>query len=265
MKAKRPPIEETASFLQSLLASHGPNYLEKLFGSKARDALAPLGGVEKVAIALSESQTIEGEKISLEKNSTTGNENLFYLELCFHLIPMQICFHLLNRFRCSFASDAIWLGAFALRLHGCWKWWFRDVKIARHQRLGAGRCEVFPRKVGEHRIPGLSCARTVITVLLFCSDWSSVLFLLGSRFRWLQLLRSSWYPRSCLTFTLWFNSTCNVLFCSWKCIIHAIRITNDANIWRGRGTQRRSRKRLKAKRKIGKDFTACALDGNVKS
>ncbi|XP_058835771.1 IDLSRF-like peptide isoform X2 [Topomyia yanbarensis] len=57
--AKRPPVEETASFLQSLLASHGPNYLEKLFGSKARDALAPLGGVEKVAITLSESQTIE--------------------------------------------------------------------------------------------------------------------------------------------------------------------------------------------------------------
>ncbi|CAK1593660.1 unnamed protein product [Parnassius mnemosyne] len=59
IKAKRPPVEETASFLQSLLASHGPNYLEKLFGSKARDALEPLGGVEKVAIALSESQTIE--------------------------------------------------------------------------------------------------------------------------------------------------------------------------------------------------------------
>ncbi|XP_026810446.1 IDLSRF-like peptide [Rhopalosiphum maidis] len=57
--AKRPPVEETASFLQSLLASHGPNYLEKLFGSKARDALEPLGGVEKVAITLSESQTIE--------------------------------------------------------------------------------------------------------------------------------------------------------------------------------------------------------------
>lgn len=45
--------------MQSLIASHGPNYLEKLFGSKARDALAPLGGVEKVAISLSESQTIE--------------------------------------------------------------------------------------------------------------------------------------------------------------------------------------------------------------
>lgn len=53
LSAKRPPVEETASFLQSLLASHGPNYLEKLFGSKARDALAPLGGVNMVAIALS--------------------------------------------------------------------------------------------------------------------------------------------------------------------------------------------------------------------
>lgn len=59
LAAKRPPVEETASFLQSLIASHGPNYLEKLFGSKARDALSPLGGVDKVAIALSESQTID--------------------------------------------------------------------------------------------------------------------------------------------------------------------------------------------------------------
>lgn len=51
--AKRPPVEETASFLQALLASHGPNFLEKLFGTKARNALEPLGGVERVAIALS--------------------------------------------------------------------------------------------------------------------------------------------------------------------------------------------------------------------
>ena len=53
VSAKRPPVEETASFLQSLISSHGPNYLEKLFGSKARDSLQPLGGVNKVAIALS--------------------------------------------------------------------------------------------------------------------------------------------------------------------------------------------------------------------
>jgi len=57
--AKRPPVEETASFLQSLLASHGPNYLEKLFGNKARDTLKPLGGVEKVAIALSGKNLME--------------------------------------------------------------------------------------------------------------------------------------------------------------------------------------------------------------
>lgn len=52
-KAKRPPVEETANFLHTLIMNHGPNYLEKLFGSKARDALAPLGGMQKVAIALS--------------------------------------------------------------------------------------------------------------------------------------------------------------------------------------------------------------------
>ncbi|KAH9412723.1 IDLSRF-like peptide [Dermatophagoides pteronyssinus] len=57
--AKRPPVEETANFLQSLLANHGPNYLEKLFGKKARDALAPLGGSHQVAVALSESETLD--------------------------------------------------------------------------------------------------------------------------------------------------------------------------------------------------------------
>ena len=46
-------MEETTSFLNSLLASHGPNYLEKLFGSKARHRLRDLGGVNTVAIALS--------------------------------------------------------------------------------------------------------------------------------------------------------------------------------------------------------------------
>merc|ERR1719369_2334228 len=57
--ARRPPVEETSSFLKSLLASHGPDYLEKLFGVKARNNQEGLGGVENVAIALSESQTIE--------------------------------------------------------------------------------------------------------------------------------------------------------------------------------------------------------------
>ena len=51
--ARRPPVEETSSFLMSLLASHGPNYLEKLFGPKARNNMQALGGVDDVAIALS--------------------------------------------------------------------------------------------------------------------------------------------------------------------------------------------------------------------
>ena len=54
------------SFLKSLLASHGPNYLEKLFGPKVRDGLiqclkkssldllvkCPVGKVGKVAFTL---------------------------------------------------------------------------------------------------------------------------------------------------------------------------------------------------------------------
>ena len=56
--ARRPPVEETTSFLNSLLASHGPNYLEKLFGSKARHRLRELGGVNTVAIALSGKQKL---------------------------------------------------------------------------------------------------------------------------------------------------------------------------------------------------------------
>ncbi|KAK8725026.1 hypothetical protein OTU49_011034 [Cherax quadricarinatus] len=77
--AKRPPVEETASFLQSLLASHGPNYLEKLFGSKARNALQPLGGVEAVAVALSESQTIDsfGDTLHLMRSDVEHLRSVF--------------------------------------------------------------------------------------------------------------------------------------------------------------------------------------------
>merc|ERR1712212_53971 len=57
--ARRPPVEETASFLKSLLASHGPDYLERLFGQKARNMMRPMGGVGFVAIQLSETQTID--------------------------------------------------------------------------------------------------------------------------------------------------------------------------------------------------------------
>ncbi|KAG9509794.1 IDLSRF-like peptide, partial [Fragariocoptes setiger] len=56
---KRPPVEETRDFLKGLLNSHGPSYVEKLFGPKIKQALIPLGGPERVAIALSMSKTIE--------------------------------------------------------------------------------------------------------------------------------------------------------------------------------------------------------------
>merc|ERR1711872_818580 len=65
--ARRPPVEETSSFLKSLLASHGPNYLEKLFGPKARNNLQQLGGVDQVAITLSESEPPEDQIDQLQR------------------------------------------------------------------------------------------------------------------------------------------------------------------------------------------------------
>ena len=94
-------MEETTSFLNSLLASHGPNYLEKLFGTKARHRLRELGGVNTVAIALSgeyllmlillyilsflyeciilESQTIEdfGQRLHLPSSDTEHLRSIF--------------------------------------------------------------------------------------------------------------------------------------------------------------------------------------------
>merc|ERR1711899_656254 len=77
--ARRPPVEETTSFLNSLLASHGPNYLEKLFGSKARQLLKQLGGVDNVAIALSESQTIDdfGYNLDLDPSDVEPLRSVF--------------------------------------------------------------------------------------------------------------------------------------------------------------------------------------------
>ena len=46
-------MEETVVFLESLLATHGPNYFERLFGPKARNNMLELGGVDNVAIVLS--------------------------------------------------------------------------------------------------------------------------------------------------------------------------------------------------------------------
>ncbi|XP_076060808.1 prohormone-4 isoform X9 [Oratosquilla oratoria] len=77
--AKRPPVDETAAFLSSLLSSHGPNYLEKLFGKKARNALQPLGGVQEVAVALSESQTIDdfGRSLKLMREDVDHLRSVF--------------------------------------------------------------------------------------------------------------------------------------------------------------------------------------------
>ncbi|KAI1302324.1 Prohormone-4 [Halotydeus destructor] len=77
--AKRPPLEETANFLQTLLANHGPNYLEKLFGYRARNALAPLGGVQAVAVALSESETLDdfGKALHLMRTDLEHIRNVF--------------------------------------------------------------------------------------------------------------------------------------------------------------------------------------------
>jgi hypothetical protein len=51
--AIRPPVEETASFLNNMLSTHGVNYLEGLFGRRARHSLRMMGGVDQVSIALS--------------------------------------------------------------------------------------------------------------------------------------------------------------------------------------------------------------------
>ena len=70
-EAGRSPVRdiEASGFLKSLLTSYGSNYLEKIFGTKkARNRLHDLGGVDKVAIALSYSQTIEdfGRELGLQ-------------------------------------------------------------------------------------------------------------------------------------------------------------------------------------------------------
>ena len=51
--ARRPPVEETASFLNNLLSTHGFNYLERLFGRKARHSLRMMGGMDQVSTVLS--------------------------------------------------------------------------------------------------------------------------------------------------------------------------------------------------------------------
>ncbi|GAV08131.1 hypothetical protein RvY_17869-2 [Ramazzottius varieornatus] len=53
--AKRPPVKETATFLNSLMKSHGADFLQKIFGNDA----ANLGETTRIAVLLSESPTID--------------------------------------------------------------------------------------------------------------------------------------------------------------------------------------------------------------
>lgn len=57
--AVRPPVDEIVAFLKHLIQQNGIEFLGKLFGEKALAALEPVGGLEKVAIALSESKTVD--------------------------------------------------------------------------------------------------------------------------------------------------------------------------------------------------------------
>ena len=69
LHTERPGWFESENFLKSLIASHGPNYLEKIFGPKARNRLRDLGGVGNVADALAYSRTIEDFEIELRLQS----------------------------------------------------------------------------------------------------------------------------------------------------------------------------------------------------
>ncbi|PAV76409.1 hypothetical protein WR25_11585 [Diploscapter pachys] len=55
----RPPVEETAAFLQALLQAHGKDFLVKVFGNKAANNLEGMGGIDKAAVALSQSKTAD--------------------------------------------------------------------------------------------------------------------------------------------------------------------------------------------------------------
>ena len=45
-------VQETANIIKYVLASRGSDYLENVFGPKARNNMMQLGGVDKVARAL---------------------------------------------------------------------------------------------------------------------------------------------------------------------------------------------------------------------
>lgn len=53
ISATRPPVEETASFLNALLNAHGKDFFVLVFGEKGKNSLKEMGGVNKVAVAFS--------------------------------------------------------------------------------------------------------------------------------------------------------------------------------------------------------------------
>ncbi|GMT10151.1 hypothetical protein PFISCL1PPCAC_1448, partial [Pristionchus fissidentatus] len=55
--ATRPPVEETAAFLNAVITAHSPDFFVKVFGPKARNRFEEMGGVDRVAVAISQSPT----------------------------------------------------------------------------------------------------------------------------------------------------------------------------------------------------------------
>ncbi|GMR58920.1 hypothetical protein PMAYCL1PPCAC_29115 [Pristionchus mayeri] len=51
--ATRPPVEETAAFLNAVITAHSPDFFVKVFGPKARNNFSEMGGVDRVAVAIS--------------------------------------------------------------------------------------------------------------------------------------------------------------------------------------------------------------------
>ena len=51
--ARRPPVEDIKGFLKYILATHGPNFIKKLFGPKTRKQIVKIGGVGNIANIIS--------------------------------------------------------------------------------------------------------------------------------------------------------------------------------------------------------------------
>jgi len=64
------------------ISSHGSNFLEILFGPRARNNMKKLGGVQNVAIVLSESYTIDDFSEAMKLSSS----DLHNLKLIFHSV-----------------------------------------------------------------------------------------------------------------------------------------------------------------------------------